>query len=247
MESNKIFTNFDANSDDNVHAMERMVANMTVNTRAAEDVAFGRLCAGDAAPVDRYLTAAGLGRLAPLSDEDADGYIIENGKIAEYDLSEIYFDIYRTNIDVIFDDAAHGENAGDEIDICRYADGLYRYLKAQFGTFVEIMETSVKANGKASEFDAVAESLESIRRLVSAVGQGKLAAGADASAYIDDKAARYVQSLIDAKNGKLTVKTADIDSPDYKLALFSCFKLAEAQNAALFAAKLAQWHARNAK
>ena len=79
MESKKISPNFDANSDYNVHAMERMVANMTVNTRAAEDVAFGRLRAGDAVPVDKYLTAAGLGRLAPLSDEDADGFIIENG------------------------------------------------------------------------------------------------------------------------------------------------------------------------
>lgn len=236
-------------TDDNptVYATEYIIANIAVNSRAAEDVAFGRADTGDDAPIERYLYNAGMGYLSPMSDDDSDGYIIENGKISDYDIDELLFDIYRCNIDRIFNDAPKSAAAGDdEIDICRYTDeGLYAYLKELYLVFREIMAEKAMPWRTEPDTDSREREFEGICKLLSAIGQGKLECGSSADEYINDiTVSEHAARLLEKREGRYTVKNADRDSTDYKLALFSFFKFSDDVNAEIFADKLRQWQNR---
>lgn len=236
----------DIDRQNDIYATERIVANITVNTLAAEDAAFGRVITGDAAPTERYLKSAGLEHLAPLSDDDADGYIIEKGKIGEYDIDELYFDIYRYNIDRIFADAPKSEwnnEDADKIDICCYTDGLYEYLTEMYDTFKEIMSESAEPVDTYIHAGVNDDEYIKFCRLVSAIGQNKAVCGAPADRYVSDAEDMSALRLTEKRGERYVIKNADRSSTDYKLALFACFKFSDERNASLFTGRLRKWHA----
>lgn len=233
-----------------IKAFACLEAHFLINCYAAENFIFGRIKAGDEIPACSYLSDLGLQKFEKfLSADFMNGRAIENGRLKKLDYEKTCFEIFRDKIEYVFDGAPVDKNYEEnETDIFHYKNGLYDYLKDLYVTFREIVATDAPCDLFAAvpdvlDKDEQREYYLKVTKFVAAVRMRKLRQGGCINRYVKDLPfmSPFIMRLITKKKGRYLLKNNDPDSTDYKLALLSCFRFYNGNNAKLFELKALKW------
>lgn len=232
-----------------IKALAFMGTNSLINTLANENVVFGRIKAKEKVPTKQYLENLGLKRIIPyIADENLDGVNIQNSCIVEKDFSERCFDLYIEKISYLFYKIPTDKSFEEDNGIAHYKYGWYEYLNNLYPLFVEIIKTEVHPD----LFTAIPELLnlkqqvsyyDTVSRFVLAIKTKGLRQGGRIDRYVKNMnfISPIIKRLIITRKGHYYLKNSNINSLDYKLALFSCFRFMNEDNAKLFELKMLQW------
>ncbi len=235
--------------EDIIKAFLSIEANILINSYTNENVVFGRIKANEEVPIKRYLEETGFRNVEKfLDDLFLNGYNVENGYVLERDFHERCFELYRNKVDVTFDNVPVDRSCEDDGDIYHYKYGWYEYLKNLYPIFEEIMKTEVVPDLFAAVPDLLDETEKRnyymvVPKFVLAIKTKGLRQGGRIDRYIKkiNFIPPLIQRLIKKRKGHYYLKNSDINSLDYKLALLSCFRFMNEDNAKLFELKMLQW------
>ena len=217
-------------------------------------ICLGRIKENDQVPIKQYLEDLGFCNIELfLDDLFLNGHNIENGYVIERDFNDRCFELYRDKIDCIFDKVPIDksfENDGE--DIFHYKFGLYDYIKSIYPLFKEIIETEISPDFFATVPDILDEGTKRIYytkviKFVLAIKLKWLRQGSRIDRYVKDLPliSPLIMRLIKKHKGHFYLKNNDMDSLDYKFALFSCFRFFNEENAKIFELKVLRWEELN--
>ncbi len=237
-------------TEDIIKAFLSIEANTLINSYTNENVVFGRINSNDKIPIKQYLEELGFRNIDKFSDGlFLDGRNVENGYVTERDYKERCFELYRDKADCLFNGVPIDKSYGEEDeDIFHYKYGWYEYLKNLYPVFEEIINTQVAPDLFAAVPDLLDETEKrsyyaAVSKFVLAIKMKGLRQGRRIDRYI--KALPFisplVMRLIKKQKGRFYLRNSDINSTDYKLALLSCFRFMNGDNAKLFELKILRW------
>ncbi len=239
--------------EDVIKAFLEIEANILINSYTNENVLFGRINANDKIPIKQYLEEIGFRNIDKfLDDLFLNGHNIENGYVIERDFEESCFELYRSKVDLLFTKIPIDKSFEDDGDIYRYKYGWYEYLKNLYTLFKEIIKTEIKPD----LFTAVPDLLDETEKrnyyitaskFLLAIKTKGLRQGGRIDRYIKTLPfiSPLIMRLIKKQKGHFYLKNNDINSLDYKLALLSCFRFMNEDNAKLFELKTLKWEEYN--
>lgn len=232
-----------------ITALYNLTANILFNAYATENIVFGHLKAKDWLPFTEYIKDLNLQHCMPYLNLDfLNGSAIENGRIREKVYNEFCFELYRDKMDSIFAKVPINDDIESDYDIFPYKYGIYEYLKKLYELFQEIIKVGV-----SSEFFETIPNINptqekniyyaKVTEFITAIKLKGLRKGSRVDRYFKGLSflSPFIQRLIKIHNGHYILKNNDTDSLDYKLALLSCFRFYNEQNAKLFEMKILQW------
>ncbi len=236
-----------------IKAFLEIEANILINSYTNENVLFGRININDKIPIKQYLEEIGFRNIDKfLDDLFLNGHNVENGYVIERDFEESCFELYRSKIDLLFTDIPIDKSFEDNGDIYHYKYGWYEYLKNLYPLFKEIIKTQVETDLFATVPDILDETenrnyYAAVSKFVLAIKTRGLRQGGRIDRYIKNInfLSPLIQRLIKKQKGHFYLKNNDINSLDYKLALLSCFRFMNKDNAKLFELKILQWEENN--
>lgn len=229
-------------------------ANILINLYTNENVIFGRIKENEQVPINQYLEDLGFCNIDKFIDDlFLNGHNIENGYVIERDFNDRCFELYRDKIDCIFDKVPIDKSFEDNgEDIFHYKFGLYDYIKSLYPLFKEIITTEITPDFFATVPDILDEGTKRIYytkviNFVLAIKLKWLRQGSRIDRYVKDLPliSPLIMRLIKKHKGHFYLKNNDINSLDYKLALFSCFRFFNEENAKLFELKALRWEELN--
>ncbi|MDE5667119.1 MAG: hypothetical protein K2I29_02660 [Clostridia bacterium] len=224
-------------------------ANVLINSYITENVIFGRIKPHDDVPVKQYLEKLGFCNLdSILNDLFLNGDNIQKGYVTERDFNRRCFELYKIKTESLFTEIPFDKSYGDWDDIYHYKYGWYEYLKNLYTLFEEIIKTEVSPD----LFTAVPDipDNEEIRnyylaasKFVLAIKTKGLRQGRRIDRYLKkiNFVSPFIQRLIKKHKGRFYLKNSDTNSLDYKLALLSCLRFYNEDNAKLFELKMLRW------
>lgn len=232
-----------------IKALAFMGTNSLINTLANENVVFGRIKSKEKVPTKQYLENLGLKRMIPyIADENLDGVNIQNSCIVEKDFSERCFELYIERISYLFYKIPIDKSFEEEDGIAHYKYGWYEYLNNLYPLFVEIIKTEVQPDLFAAipellDFKQQLNYYDTVSRFVLAIKTKGLRQGGRIDRYVKNMnfISPLIKRLIITRKGHYYLKNSNINSLDYKLALFSCFRFMNEDNAKLFELKILKW------
>ena len=250
-EFTKDIPNIEQHSEEEIlRALACLDAVILFNLYTNENIIFKKLKPREPIPFEKYIDQLGIRSLARFLDrEHIDGYYINNSCVAEIDFDICCFDYFKDRIEYIFEGAPISKNFDEEEnDIEHYKNGLYEYLKGLYPMFGEIIKTDVEPDLFASVPDildrtALHNYYKQIMKFVKAVKMKHLKQGSCIDRYIKEMPllSPFIKRLVRKHKGHFVLANSDTNSLDYKLALFSCFRFYNEENAKLFELKMLQW------
>lgn len=241
---------YDEQSGTMLKAFLSIESNILINKYTNENVLFGRIKANDEVPIKQYLEDLGFRNIENFMDDlFLDGQNIENGYVLERDFNDRCFELYKDKIDCIFDKIPIDKSAETNYeDIYRYKYGLYDYIKSIYPLFKEIISTEITPGFFAVVPDILDGDTERVHcakvtKFILAIKLKGLRQGRRIDRYVKDLPyiSPLILRLIKKHKGHFYLKNNDINSLDYKLALFSCFGFYNEENAKLFELKTLKW------
>ncbi len=235
--------------EDAAIAMVSIHANILINSYVNENVIFGRIKANDQIPIKQYLETLGFCNLDSILDKlFLNGDNLTDGYVTEKDFNKRCFELYRGKIDVLFSDIPVNKSLEEDNDIYHYKHGWYEYLKDLYPLFEEIIKTEVTPD----LFTAVPDLLNiteiqnyyiTASKFVLAIKTRGLRQGGRIDRYVKTLPfiSPLIMRLIKKQKGHFYLKNSNIKSLDYKLALLSCIRFYNEENAKLFELKALQW------
>lgn len=244
METQKEYTEEDA-----IKAFICIEANILINAYTNENALFGRIKANDQVPVKRYLEEMGFRNIEKyLDDLFLNGRNIENGYVLDRDFHESCFEHYSANIDILFHGIPIDKSFEGNDDIFHYKYGWYEFLKNLYPLFEEIIKTEVTPDLFSAVPDLLDETEKqnyyiAVSKFVLAIKTKGLRQGKRIDRYIKKMnfISPIIKRLLQKRKGHYYLVNSDINSLDYKLALLSCFRFMNEDNAKLFELKMLQW------
>ncbi len=210
---------------------------------AEENVIFGHIENGEKVLFDRYLSDLGL-PLFPCGEMKS--RILDKGVIYYGDIEKLYYEVYDNKVNYIFDGARISKEFDDD-EIYHYKYDI-RILKRVIRNLREIMTTEIKPDLYATVPDILDK--EELRayyfkatRFVKAIKLKKLKQCNCVDRYVKDLPflSPFIMRLLIKRKGRYLLKNNNTDSLDYRLALFSCFRFYNENNAKLFELKMLRW------
>ncbi len=240
-------------NEDIIKAFLNIEANILINLYTNENVLFGRININDKVPIKQYLEEIGFCNIDKfLDDLFLNGHNVENGYVIERDFDERCFELYRSKIDLLFSKIPIDKSFEEDGDIYHYKYGWFEYLKNLYHLFKEIIKTQVEPDLFAAVPDLLDETenriyYAAVSKFVLAIKTRGLRQGGRIDRYIKNInfLSPLIQRLIKKQKGHFYLKNNDINSLDYKLALLSCFRFMNKDNAKLFELKILQWEENN--
>lgn len=236
--------------EDAAIAMVSIHANILINSYVNENVIFGRIKPNDQIPIKQYLETLGFRNLDSILDKlFLNGDNLKDGCVTERDFNKRCFELYRSKIDILFTEIRIDKSFDDDNgDIYHYKHGWYEYLKNLYSLFEEIIKTEVTPD----LFTAVPDLLNrteiqnyyiTVSKFVLAIKTRGLRQGGRIDRYVKTLPfiSPLIMRLIKKQKGHFYLKNSDIKSLDYKLALLSCIRFYNEENAKLFELKALQW------
>lgn len=235
--------------EDIIKAFLSIDANILINSYTNENAVFGRIGANDKIPVKQYLEDLGFRNIENFLDElFLNGQNVQNGYVTEGDFNERCFELYSNKINSLFTYVSIDKSFDDDGGIYHYKYGWYEYLKNLYPLFEKIIKTEVAPD----LFCAVPDILDKTEQqkyyiaasgFVLAIKNRGLRQGGRIDRYIKKMnfISPLIRRLIITRKGHYYLKTSDINSLDYKLALLSCFRFMNEYNAKLFELKALRW------
>lgn len=229
-------------------------ANILINLYTNENVIFGRIKSNDKVPIDQYLKDLGFCNMDEfICDLFLNGHNIENGYVIERDFNDRCFELFRDKVDCIFDKVPIDKSYDEDVkDIFHYKFGLYDYIKGIYPLFKEIITTEITPDFFATVPDILDEGTKRIYytkviKFILAIKLNGLRQGGRIDRYVKDLPliSPLIMRLIKKHKGHFYLKNNDMNSLDYKLALFSCFRFFNEENAKLFELKALRWEELN--
>lgn len=229
-------------------------ANILINLYTNENVIFGRIKENEQVPINQYLEDLGFCNIDKFIDDlFLNGHNIENGYVIERDFNDRCFELYRDKIDCIFDKVPIDKSFEDNgEDIYHYKYGLYDYIKSIYSLFKEIITTEITPDFFATVPDILDEGTKRIYytkviNFVLAIKLKWLRQGSRIDRYVKDLPliSPLIMRLIKKDKGHFYLKNNDMNSLDYKLALFSCFRFFNEEHAKIFELKALRWEELN--
>ena len=226
-------------------------SNILMNKYTNENVIFGRIKELDKVPIYQYLELLGFRNIEEFIDDlFLDGHSIKNGYVLERDFNDRCFELYRDKIDCIFDKVPIDKSAETNYeDIYHYKYGLYDYIKSIYPLFKEIISTEITPDFFAIVPDILDDDTKRIyyakvTKFILAIKLKGLRQGRRIDRYVKDlpHISPLVMPLIKKHKGHFYLANNDINSLDYKLALFSCFRFFNEESAKLFELKAKHWY-----
>lgn len=254
-EFTKDMPDIDKHSEEDIlRALACLDAVILFNLYTNENIIFKKLQPREPIPFKRYIDELEIQSLARFLDsEHIDGDFIKNSCVAEIDFDTCCFNYFKDRIEYMFEGAPISKYIDeDENDIEHYKNGLYEYLKGLYPMFTEIIKTNVEPDLFAAVpniLDKVAlhNYYKQIMRFVKAVKMKHLRQGGSIDRYVKEMPllSPFIRRLVRKHKGHFVLANSDTDSLDYKLALFSCFRFYNEENAKLFELKMLQWEENN--
>ena len=169
------------------------------------------------------------------------------------DFNTICFEVFRDRIDYLFTDVPIDKSFDDDgEDIYHYKYGWYDYIKGIYPLFKAIIETEVTPDLFAVACDVLDNEVkrdyyERATKFVLAIKQKGLRQGGRVDRYVIKMPfiPPLIMRLLKKYKGHFYLKNNDLNSLDYKFALFSCFCFLNDYNTKLFELKLLQWEENN--
>lgn len=229
-------------------------AQILMNLYATENVVFGRINVNEPIPFERYIQDLKLQCFAPyLNQGQLDGHSIEKGFIKDRPFDELCYELYRDKVDCIFDSVPIDKSfESNDDDVFHYKFGLYDYIKDIYPLFQDILKTEVDPEPFASIPDILDDDIKfdyytNVIKFILAIKLKGLRQGSRIDRYITKLPliSPLVMRLIKKQKGHYYLKNNNIYSLDYKLALFSCFRFLNEDNAKLFELKALKWEELN--
>lgn len=241
--------------EDIMRALACLDAVILFNLYTNENIIFKKLKPTEPIPFQKYIDELGIQSLARFLDSGhIDGDFINNSCVAELDFDACCFNYFKDRIDYMFEGAPISKNFDDEKenDIEHYKNGLYEYLKALYPMFAEIIKTDVEPDLFAAVPNILDKSAlylyyKQIMRFVKAIKMKHLKQGSCIDRYVKEMPllSPFIKRLVRKHKGHFVLANSDTNSLDYKLALFSCFRFYNEENAKLFELKMLQWEENN--
>lgn len=232
-----------------------IAAHILLNMYADEDTVFGHIKVNEKIPFEKYLDVLDLQSLSEyLDDLQSDGHAIENGCIKNRLYDEICFDLYRNKTDLLFGEAPKYKDSDEKYadDIFHFKYGLYEYLKELYTLFREIIEVEISTDFFTAIPDIIDKNEQriyyaKIAKFVTAIKLKHLRQGSCVDRYVKDLPfiSPLVRRLLKKQKGRYILANNDINSLDYKFALFSCFRFYNEKNAKLLELKILRWEELN--
>ena len=236
--------------EDIIRALACVDAVILFNLYTNENIIFKRIKPAEPIPFNNYIEDLGLQSLARYLDVNhIDGEYMKNSCVADKDFNLCCFDYYKDRIDYIFEGAPISkeyENEGNDIE--HYKNGLYEYLKELYPIFEEIIKTEIELDFFATVPNILNKAelngyYSKTTKFVKAIKLRHLRQGGRIDRYIKDLPllSPFVKRLVKKHKGHFLLANSDTDSLDYKLALLSCFRFYNEENAKLFELKMLKW------
>lgn len=165
------------------------------------------------------------------------------------DFDKLCFEVFRDRIDFLFTDVPIDKSFDDDDeDIYHYKYGLYDYIKSIYPLFKEIIKTEVTPDLFATVPDVLNNEVKrnyyaKATKFVLAIKLKGLRQGGRVDRYVKNMPfiSPLLMRLIKKYKGHFYLKNNDLNSLDYKFALFSCFWFLNDYNTKLFELKMLQW------
>lgn len=169
------------------------------------------------------------------------------------DFNALCFEVFRDRIDYLFTDVSIDNRfEDDDGDIFHYKYGWYDYIKGIYPLFKAIIETEVTpdlftAVPDVLDKDVKRDYYEKATKFVLAIKLKGLRRGGRIDRYIAKMPfiSPILMRLLNKRKGHFYLKNNDLNSLDYKFALFSCFWFLNDYNTELFELKMLQWEENN--
>lgn len=170
------------------------------------------------------------------------------------DFNALCFEVFRDRIDYLFTDVSIDNRFEDDDgdDIFHYKYGWYDYIKGIYPLFKAIIETEVTpdlftAVPDVLDKDVKRDYYEKATKFVLAIKLKGLRRGGRIDRYIAKMPfiSPILMRLLNKRKGHFYLKNNDLNSLDYKFALFSCFWFLNDYNTELFELKMLQWEENN--
>ena len=167
------------------------------------------------------------------------------------DFDSLCFEVFRDRIDYLFTDVPIDKSFGDE-DIYHYKYDWYEYIKSIYPIFKEIIKTEVTPDLFAAVPDVLDKEIKrdyyaKATKFVLAIKLKGLRQGGRVDRYITKMPfiSPLIMRLLNKRKGHFYLKNNDLNSFDYKFALFSCFWFLNDYNSKLFELKILQYEQNN--
>ncbi len=250
-EYTKDIPNIEKYSDEDIlRALACVDSVILFNLYTNENIIFKRLRANEPIPFTKCIDDLGLQKLARFLDINLiNGDYIQNSCVADKDFDFCCFDYYKDRVEYIFQGCPISKDIEEEEnDIEHYKNGLYEYLKGLYPIFAEIIKTEVTPDLFAATPNMLQEPALSIyyaqiMKFIKAIKLKHLRQGGCVDRYVKDMPllSPFIKRLIKKHKGHFLLANSNTDSLDYILALFSCFRFYNEENAKLFELKMLQW------
>lgn len=177
--------------------------------------------------------------------------LFQGNQTANFD--KLFFEVFRDRIDYLFTDVPIDKRFEDEDDdIYHYKYGWYEYIKGIYPLFKEIIKTEVTPDLFAAACDVLDKEAKrnyyaKATKFVLAIKLKGLRQGGRVDRYIIKMPfiSPLIMRLLNKCKGHFYLKNNDLNSLDYKFALFSCFWFLNDYNTKLFELKMLQWEENN--
>lgn len=177
--------------------------------------------------------------------------LFQGNQTADFD--KLCFEVFRDRIDYLFTDVPIDKSFDEDgEDIYHYKYGWYEYIKDIYPLFKEIIETEVTPDLFATVPDVLDKEVKrdyyaKATKFVLAIKLKGIRQGGRVDRYILKMPfiSPLLMRLLNKHTGHFYLKNNDLNSLDYKFALFSCFWFLNEYNTKLFELKMLQWEENN--
>lgn len=228
-------------------------ANILINLFVKEDIIFGQLDPNKKIPINDYIRKINFPNNPYFANEKfLNSSLIENGYVINKDLDSLCLTVYRDRVDCLFEKfpvaKIYEDCDNDTEDIFHYKYGMFEYLKSIYPLFKEIIDTEVETDFFIAVPDISYKKTEQeyrlkVEKFILAIKLRGLRQGRRIDRYVKSLPyiSPFVRRLIRKYKGHFYLKNNDINSLDFKFALFSCFRFINSYNEKLFELKTLKW------
>lgn len=236
--------------EDILRALACVDAVILFNLYTNENIIFKRLKPSEPIPFTKYIDELGLQSLARFLDSNLiDGEYINKSCVADIDFNIRCFNFYKDRIDYMFEGAPISKEFDEDAhDIYHYKNGLYEYLKDLYSLFEVIIKTDIEPDLFAAvpnlmNKDELNNYYSKTVKFVKAIKLKHLRQGRRVDRYVNELPllSPFIKRLVKKHKGHFLLANSDTNSIDYKLALLSCFRFYNEENAKLFELKMLKW------
>lgn len=231
-----------------IKAFANLNAHIVLKLYQKENVLFGRIKPDEKPPLQKYIEDLDLQNI--VSCEDLQFYENNDFPLERIkDFNSLCFEVFRDRIDYLFTDVPIDNRFDDDgDDIFHYKYGLYDYVKNLYPLFKAIIETEVTPDLFAAVPDVLDKDVsrdyyKKAIKFVLAIKLKGLRKGGRVDRYIVKMPfiSPLLMRLLNKRKGHFYLKNNDLNSLDYKFALFSCFQFLNDYNTKLFELKMLRW------